>query len=108
MKADTEGVLAMGVGAAMKGTIAGFISGVAPQVGISPDILTAVIGYFGREKTSGMWRDFLTGVMIASIGQILRPMVAGIVPALGVGQVGAQPQVGAPAPQTAADYAARL
>lgn len=105
MKADTESVLAMGVGAAMKGTISGMISGFAPQVSISPDILTAVIGYFGRERTSGMWKDFLTGVMIASIGQILRPMVAGIVPTLGIA-----PAAGAPAatPQTAADYAATL
>ena len=107
MKADTESILAMGVGAAMKGTIAGFISGVAPQVGISPDILTAVIGYFGRDRTSGMWKDFLTGVMIASIGQILRPMVAGMVPTLGIGAPAAvAPAVGAP--QTAADYAATL
>jgi len=48
------------------------LSGLTPMEGITPDILTAGIGYLLADRLDGWWGDFGMGVLIASIGQITR------------------------------------
>jgi len=67
------------LGASLKGTIAGMIKGFAPTVGISPAILTAIAAYLGYTRATGAWKDFAEGVLLASGGQIIAPIVTGVV-----------------------------
>jgi len=74
-----EGLPAKLLGAALKGTIAGMIKGFAPTVGVSPEILTAVAAYLGYTRATVAWNDFAEGILIGSGGQIVAPIVTGVV-----------------------------
>jgi len=63
------------LGAATKGIIHGFISQYVP---IAPDIVTAALGYYLKERQTGFWRDFGEGLFIASVAQLISPFIQGI------------------------------
>jgi len=43
---DLNRLMWLGAGAGSKGVLAGMVSGMAPQAGITPDIAAAFIGFF--------------------------------------------------------------
>ncbi|MBA7522452.1 hypothetical protein ES705_14571 [subsurface metagenome] len=71
------GWLALGAGS--KGVIGGTVSGFIPQVGVTPDIVTAFLGFWLAGQ-GGKWiSPFGEGMLIASIGQIVRQPIEALV-----------------------------
>ena len=70
---DLERLMWLGLGAGSKGAFAGIVTGwVGEEVGITPDIATAAIG-FGLANYGGQrLGTFGEGMLIASIGQMVR------------------------------------
>ena len=63
----------LGLGAGSKGVVSGMVRGwVGEEVGITPDIATAFIGFFVAQQGGGRVGPFGEGMLIASVGQIVR------------------------------------
>ena len=90
----------LAAGAGSKGVAAGMVSGMAPQVGITPDIAAAFIGFFIANQGGARMGAFGEGMLIAAIGQLVRQPIEGIFGQIGKG--GTQ----TPATQTAAEKTA--
>ncbi|GAJ10866.1 unnamed protein product [marine sediment metagenome] len=75
----------LGAGAGSKGILAGMVSGMAPQAGITPDIAAAFIGFFIAQQGGERFGVFGEGVLIAAIGQLVRQPIEGIFGQIGKG-----------------------
>jgi len=75
---DGNQMIAAGVGAGTKGLVAGLVAGMTPLKGVTPDIMTAGIGYYMADKMGGFGGDFGMGMLIASIGQMVREPIEGL------------------------------
>ncbi len=85
----------LGAGAGSKGILAGMVSGFAPQAGITPDIAGLFIGFFLAQQGGERLGVFGEGMLIASLGQLVRQPIEGI-----FGKIGQPPP--SPTPQTTA------
>jgi len=74
MKVDLNRLMWLALGAGSKGAVAGMVSGFVgeEEVGITPDIGTAVIGFIIAQQGGERIGVFGEGMLIASIGQIVR------------------------------------
>ena len=80
---DLNRLMWLGAGAGSKGIVAGMVGGLAPQAGIAPDMAGAFIGFWLAQQ-GGQWiSPFGEGMLIASIGQLVRQPIEGI-----FGQIG--------------------
>ncbi len=95
---DLNRLMWLGAGAGSKGIVAGMVSGLAPQAGITPDIAAAAIGFWLAGQGGERMGSFGEGMLIAAIGQLVRQPIEGI-----FGQIGKPP---APTPEAAAAAAA--
>ncbi len=96
---DLNRLMWLGVGAGSKGIIAGMVSGLAPEAGIAPEIGSLFVGFWLAQQ-GGQWMGpFGEGMLIASVGQLVRQPIEGI-----FGRIGKP----APAPETAAAAAAAV
>ncbi len=68
----------LGAGAGSKGILAGMVSGFAPQAGITPDIAGLFIGFFLAQQGGERLGVFGEGMLIASLGQLVRQPIEGI------------------------------
>jgi len=75
----------LAAGAGSKGVAAGMVSGMAPQVGITPDIAAAFIGFFIAQQGGGRMGPFGEGMLIAAVGQLVRQPIEGIFGQIGKG-----------------------
>jgi len=73
----------LGAGAGSKGLIAGMVSGFAPQAGITPDVAGLLIGFFLAQQGGERLGVFGEGMLIASVGQLVRQPIEGIFGRLG-------------------------
>ena len=89
---DLNRLMWLGAGAGSKGIVAGMVSGLAPQAGIAPEIGSLFIGFFLAQQGGRWMGPFGEGMLIASVGQLVRQPIEGI-----FGRIGQQP----PATQTA-------
>lgn len=73
-KVDLNRLMWLALGAGSKGAVAGMVSGFVgeEEVGITPDIATAVIGFIIAQQGGDRIGTFGEGMLIASIGQIVR------------------------------------
>jgi len=85
----------LGAGAGSKGLVAGMVSGFAPQAGITPDVAGLLIGFFLAQQGGDRMGVFGEGMLIASVGQLVRQPIEGL-----FGRI-AQPTP-TPPPETAA------
>ena len=71
---DLNRLMWLALGAGSKGAVAGMVSGFVgeEEVGITPDIATAVIGFMIAQWGGERIGTFGEGMLIASIGQIVR------------------------------------
>ena len=95
---DLNRLMWLGAGAGSKGIVAGMVSGMAPQAGITPEIAAAFIGFWVAQQGGERMGAFGEGMLIAAIGQLVRVPIEGI-----FGQIG---KGGAAAPATEAAKAA--
>jgi len=95
---DLNRLMWLGAGAGSKGIVAGMVSGMAPQAGISPEIAAAFIGFWLAQQGGERMGGFGEGMLIAAIGQLVRQPIEGI-----FGQIG---KGGTPATTEAAKAAA--
>ncbi len=75
----------LAAGAGSKGVAAGIVSGMAPQVGITPDIAAAFIGFFLAGQGGARIGAFGEGMLIAAVGQLVRQPIEGIFGQIGKG-----------------------
>ena len=75
---DINRLMWLGAGAGSKGIVAGMVSGFAPQAGITPDIAGAAIGFWLANQGGQMMGPFGEGMLIASVGQLVRQPIEGI------------------------------
>lgn len=68
----------LGAGAGSKGLVAGMVSGFAPQAGITPDVAGLLIGFFLAQQGGDRMGVFGEGMLIASVGQLVRQPIEGI------------------------------
>ncbi|GAI64667.1 unnamed protein product [marine sediment metagenome] len=97
---DLNRLMWLGAGAGSKGVLAGMVSGMAPQAGITPDIAAAFIGFFIAQQGGDRLGVFGEGVLIAAVGQLVRQPIEGI-----FGQIGKGGTPPAPAAAAAAKTA---
>ncbi len=69
---DLNRLMWLALGAGSKGVIGGMVSGFVPGAGITPDIATAFVGFFIAQQGGQRVGTFGEGMLIASIGQIVR------------------------------------
>ncbi|MBA7606759.1 hypothetical protein ES703_13909 [subsurface metagenome] len=71
---DLNRLMWLALGAGSKGAVAGMVSGFVgeEEVGITPDIATAFIGFFIAQQGGERIGAFGEGMLIASVGQIVR------------------------------------
>ena len=93
---DMNRLMWLGAGAGSKGIVAGMVSGLAPQAGITPDIAAAAIGFWLAGQGGSRMGSFGEGMLIAAIGQLVRQPIEGI-----FGQIG-KPAAPTPTPEAAA------
>ena len=82
---DLNRLMWLGAGAGSKGVLAGMVSGMAPQAGITPDIAAAFIGFFIAQQGGDRLGVFGEGVLIAAVGQLVRQPIEGIFGQIGKG-----------------------
>ncbi|MBA7563064.1 hypothetical protein ES708_04717 [subsurface metagenome] len=75
---DLNRLMWLGAGAGSKGIIAGMVSGLAPQAGIAPEIGSLFIGFFLAQQGGRWMGPFGEGMLIASVGQLVRQPIEGI------------------------------
>jgi len=68
----------LGAGAGSKGLVAGMVSGFAPQAGITPDVAGLLIGFFLAQQGGDRMGVFGEGMLIASVGQLVRQPIEGL------------------------------
>ncbi|GAI62829.1 unnamed protein product, partial [marine sediment metagenome] len=73
----------LGAGAGSKGLVAGMVSGFAPQAGITPDVAGLLIGFFLAQQGGDRMGVFGEGMLIASVGQLVRQPIEGIFGSIG-------------------------
>ena len=78
MAIDGNQMIAAGVGAGAKGMVAGLVAGMTPLKGVTPDIMTGGVGYLMADRMKGFGGDFGMGMLIASIGQMVRAPIEGL------------------------------
>ena len=94
---DLNRLMWLGAGAGSKGIVAGMVSGLAPQAGIAPEIGSLFVGFWLAQQ-GGQWMSpFGEGMLIASVGQLVRQPIEGI-----FGRIGqpAPPPAPGPTPPT--------
>ena len=69
---DANRLMWLAAGAGSKGLISGMISGMVPQAGITPDIISAGVGLFLSNQGGERMGPFGEGMLIASIGNMVR------------------------------------
>jgi len=79
---DLNRLMWLGAGAGSKGIIAGMVSGLAPEAGIAPEVGSLAIGFFLAQQR-GWIGPFGEGMLIASVGQLVRQPIEGIFGKLG-------------------------
>ncbi len=82
---DLNRLMWLGAGAGSKGIVAGMVSGMAPQAGITPDIAAAAIGFWLAGQGGERMGSFGEGMLIAAIGQLVRQPIEGIFGQIGKG-----------------------
>jgi len=75
---DLNRLMWLGAGAGSKGIVAGMVSGLAPQAGIAPEIGSLFIGFFLAQQGGRWMGPFGEGMLIASVGQLVRQPIEGI------------------------------
>lgn len=75
----------LAAGAGSKGIAAGMVAGMAPQVGITPDIAAAAIGFWLAQQGGGRMGPFGEGMLIAAVGQLVRQPIEGLFGQIGKG-----------------------
>ncbi len=75
---DLNRLMWLGAGAGSKGIIAGMVSGLAPEAGIAPEIGSLFIGFFLAQQGGSWMGPFGEGMLIASVGQLVRQPIEGI------------------------------
>jgi len=96
---DLNRLMWLGAGAGSKGIVGGIVKGFLPQVGITPDIVAAGIGFWLAQQGGERMGVFGEGMLIAAIGQLVRQPIESI-----FGQIGKPP---APTPEATAAAAAK-
>ncbi len=91
---DLNRLMWLGAGAGSKGIVAGMVSGLAPQAGIAPEIGSLFIGFWLAQQGGKWMAPFGEGMLIASVGQLVRQPIEGI-----FGRIG-QPAAAATPPPT--------
>ncbi|MBA7507445.1 hypothetical protein ES706_06164 [subsurface metagenome] len=99
---DLNRLMWLGAGAGSKGILAGMVSGMAPQAGITPDIAAAFIGFWLAQQGGERFGVFGEGVLIAAIGQLVRQPIEGIFGQIGKGGTTPTPEAAAAAAAKAA------
>ena len=87
----------LGAGAGSKGLVAGMVSGFAPQAGITPDVAGLLIGFFLAQQGGDRMGVFGEGMLIASVGQLVRQPIEGL-----FGRIAQPTPTPTPPPETAA------
>lgn len=82
---DLNRLMWLGAGAGSKGIVAGMVSGMAPQAGITPEIAAAFIGFWIAQQGGARMGAFGEGMLIAAIGQLVRQPIEGIFGQIGKG-----------------------
>lgn len=82
---DLNRLMWLGAGAGSKGIVAGMVSGMAPQAGITPDIAAAFIGFWLAGQGGARMGSFGEGMLIAAIGQLVRQPIEGLFGQIGKG-----------------------
>jgi len=75
---DLNRLMWLGAGAGSKGIAAGMVSGFAPQVGITPEIAAAFIGFWLAQQGGARMGAFGEGMLIAAVGQLVRQPIEGL------------------------------
>jgi hypothetical protein len=75
---DLNRLMWLGAGAGSKGIIAGMVSGLAPEAGIAPEIGSLFVGFFLAQQGGRWMGPFGEGMLIASVGQLVRQPIEGI------------------------------
>lgn len=71
MEIQIDRLFKLALGAGSKGVVSGFLKGLTPMPGVTPDILTAFVGFF-MARQGGNWLGPLgEGMLIASVGQMI-------------------------------------
>ncbi|MBA7642644.1 hypothetical protein ES703_50344 [subsurface metagenome] len=83
---DLNRLMWLGLGAGSKGVIGGIVGGFVPEAGITPAIATAFIGFFIAQQGGGRVGTFGEGMLIASVGQIVKEPIEALFGKFGGGQ----------------------
>ena len=92
---DLNRLMWLGAGAGSKGVVAGLVSGLAPQVGITPDVVGLFIGFFLAQQGGRWMGPFGEGMLVASLGQLVRQPIEGIFGQFGQKPPATPPETGA-------------
>ena len=84
-RVDLNRLMWLGAGAGSKGIASGMVAGMAPQVGITPDIAAAAIGFLLANQGGERLGSFGEGMLIAAIGQLVRQPMEGLFGQIGKG-----------------------
>ncbi len=87
---DLNRLMWLALGAGSKGVIGGMVSGFVPGAGITPDIATAFVGFFVAQQGGQRIGTFGEGMLIASIGQIVRQPIEDLFSKFGGNQGGGE------------------
>ena len=82
---DLNRLMWLGAGAGTKGIIAGMVSGIAPEAGITPEVGSLAVGFLLAQQGGARIGAFGEGMLIASIGQLVRKPIEGIFGKIGGG-----------------------
>lgn len=104
---DLNRLMWLGAGAGSKGIVAGMVGGLAPQAGIAPDMVGAFVGFWLAQQGGRWMSPFGEGMLIASVGQLVRQPIEGIFGQIGKGGTTPPPGGGAEAAAAAAALAAK-
>lgn len=91
MAVDLNRLMWLGAGAGSKGIVAGMVGGLAPEAGIAPEMVSCFAGFFLAQQGGRWMSPFGEGMLIASVGQLVRQPIEGI-----FGRIG---KPAAPAPE---------
>lgn len=74
---EMERLFKLALGAGSKGVVSGFLKGLTPMPGVTPDILTAFVGWFLAGRGGDWFGPFGEGMLIASVGQMVAQPIEG-------------------------------
>lgn len=75
---DINRLMWLGLGAGSKGIIAGMVSGLAPEAGIAPELGSGAVGFWLAQQGGSRMGPFGEGMLIASVGQLIRQPIESI------------------------------